>query len=1056
MGMHIGLPLNEACLEKACALLTRRHPLLRTAFDHLHFSEPLQFVYAKAEVPIQIFDIQHLSSARQEEEVERFMREEKWHKFDWSKAPFLRIAVHKRNDNTNQFTFSHPLFDGWSMGLLITEFFTIYGVLLKSENENESPNLSAPPDISYRDFVALERSTMRSEASLKYWQALLLNTDRGELPRWPLYRKAPPGNHIRVTVKVDEAVLTGLQQLAAKADVPFKSVLLAAHMRVVGLMTGRTDVTTGLLVNGRPEQENADKIIGMFLNTIPFKVSLKGDSWNELVKDTFESERTMLPHRRFPLAELVRTYGGGKQWFETAFNYIHFHIYKNLEQVPGLSVLGWKSPSDQTYFPLTAYFHLDISKESKELLFFLDIDTGVLDQQQIDVLPDYYLNTLKAMAGEDLIPYKEIPLLPSKENKILLQEWNRVSDDNDIAEQNPFVHQRLSEQAKLHPQKIALMSGDASISYAALEGRANQLAHYLRGLGISSNAPVGIYIERSIDLVLALFAVLKAGGAYVPLDPIYPKDRLKHMLLDSGAEVVLTQTALVTNLPEGPFQTIDLDASTEFIDRQPTEAPELILHEEDLAYIIYTSGSTGKPKGVEVPHRALGNLISAMQKTLSWNKDDCMLAVTTISFDIAGLEIYLPLTTGAQLVLASRELSMDGISLAEALNKTNITTMQATPATWKMVLSSGWTGRMGLRALCGGERMPQDLAADLLERGCKLWNMYGPTETTIWSTAYEITSGKEAPSIGRPIANTSLYVLDAFSQPVPIGVAGELYIGGRGLARGYHNLPELTEEKFLKDPFSDKAHALMYRTGDLVRYRPDGALEYLSRLDNQVKVRGFRIELGEIETALHAIFGKNKAIVTILKDGFGDNKIAAYLLQSAAHAFNNTELRAKLLEKLPTYMLPSAFVVLEQFPMTLNGKIDYKSLPLPDASGLKDEASYQAPETDLQSKIQAIFAETLGLERCSIDDNFFDMGGHSLSLVRVHVQLQELCKRKIPIVKLFEHSTIRKMAALFEDSTTKNSEVPTNAQRALRQDWLGKQRARRNKRNALETVMEEV
>ncbi|KTC92608.1 MULTISPECIES: non-ribosomal peptide synthetase [Legionella] len=1043
MGMHIGLRFDQHCLHKSLSIMTMRHPLLRTAFDHLHYSEPLQLVYPNAQIPVRIIDTQHLSIEDQEHEIERFMREEKWRKFDWSKPPFLRLAIHKRSEHTNQFTFCHPLFDGWSMGLLITEFFTIYGSLLKKQEVLLDP----APNITYRDFVALEQKTIGSDDSLRYWKRLLADTSRGELPRWPAHRKSGPGMHIRLTVKVDSATLSGLQQLAAAAEVPFKSVLLAAHMRVVGMLTGRTDVTTGLLVNGRPEELNADKIIGMFLNTVPFSVHLQGRDWIELVKDTFNSERDMLPHRRFPLAELVRTYGGGKQLFETAFNYIHFHVYKSLEQVPDLSVLGWKSPSDQTYFPLTAYFHLDISQASSELLFFLDVDTGVLDQQQIDNLQHYYLNTLNSMAANFYAPYQQIPLLPDNETHLVIKEWNKTQDP--VAEQHPFVHHRFSQQAQLNPNKIALTVAEKHLTYGELEQRSNCLAHFLRSKGVGPNVPVGVCIDRSSDLIVALFGVLKAGGAYVPLDPLYPKNRLAHMLEDSQAPLVLTQDLLTDNLPEGQFQKVFIDSNWPLISEQSDLAPDVALVEQDLAYIIYTSGSTGTPKGVEIPHRALGNFISSIKQTLNWIAEDSLLSVTTISFDIAGLEIYLPLTTGAQVVLASRELTMDAVNLARVLTQSDITTMQATPATWRMLLSSGWTGRAGLRALCGGERMPQDLAQDLLDRGCSLWNMYGPTETTIWSTVWEVKSAEDVIPIGRPIANTYTYVLDEFGQPVPIGVAGELYIGGRGLANGYRNLPELTAERFCVDPFVAEADALMYRTGDLVCFRPDGVLEYLSRLDQQVKVRGFRIELGEVETALNAIEGVDKGVVKIVGDGFGENHIIAYLLQSTEFTYSNAVLRSKLMERLPAYMVPSNFVEMKQFPMTLNGKIDYNALPDPVDMHLEHSGLYSPPESDLQHKIAGIFTEVLRMEKVGIDDNFFDMGGHSLSLVRVHVQLQELLKRKIPIVKLFEHATIRKIAALFETDDEQSITEQASQRAFARRGWLDKQKNRRKITNKI-------
>lgn len=1036
MGLHVDLRLDEQCLLQALDFLTSRHALLRTCFDFLHFSEPLQLVHRQVSIPIKLFDIMHLSTAEQEREIDSYMREEKWRKFFWTEAPFLRITVHKRGPTSNQFTFSHPLFDGWSMGLLITEFFTIYGALLK----NMQPPLNPAPLLSYRDFVALEKRTMQSEATIHYWKEKLAGMEYCELPRFPSHRKPRPATHTRITVEVESKTLQGLQQLAKIAEVPFKSVLLAAHMRVVGLLTGRHDIITGLLANGRPEQLEGDKIVGMFLNTVPFRMQLAGGNWIALVKDAFYTESALLPHRRFPLAELVRMVGNGKQLFETAFNYIHFHIYKALKTVPDLSIIDWKSPSDQTYFPLTAYFHLDISHESSKLLFFLDVDQGVLAEQQIDALPQYYLNTLQAMATDFYAEYKDISLLPVEEYRRITYEWNPKENNN--KEKNLFVHQLISLQAARLSEKIAVVCDDQHFNYSELENQSNCLANYLIEKGIGPNKLVAVCLNRSIDLVIALLAVMKAGGAYVPVDPSYPKERLTHMLHDAQPSIVITETMASDNLPSGEFELIRLDTDWQVIQERSNKRPEVSLDIEDLAYVIYTSGSTGQPKGVEIPHRALGNFIASIQKIIDWSEDDVLLAVTTISFDIAGLELYLPLTTGAKVVLATREIALDGTKLAEMLCTAGITTMQATPATWRMLMSVGWTGLTGLKALCGGESMPSDLAKDLLARGCYLWNLYGPTETTIWSTAWRVEVAEDLIPIGRPIDNTNIYILDEWGHPVPVGVVGELYIGGQGVARGYRNRSELTAQRFYTNHFSSNMGTLMYRTGDLARFRPDGVIECLGRVDHQVKVRGFRIELGEIETHLTRFVGIERAIAKVIDDGKGDARIVAYLLSHVKHSYSTTELRRYLEDILPIYMIPAAFVVLESFPLTPNGKVDWKALPAPQEFRPQLHDAYVPPSSDLEKTIAAIYAQMLGVEHIGIDDNFFDLGGHSLLLVRIHGQLQELLTYKFPITKLFEYPTVRKITSFFE-TKVKTQSMDAFQRAHARQGWVEKQEQRR-------------
>jgi amino acid adenylation domain-containing protein len=1025
MGMHVTIRLDQTCLLEALHRLSSRHALLRTSFDFMNYSEPLQLVHSRAEIPVQFFEIAHLSTEDQNKEIEQFMREEKWRKFIWTDAPFFRIAVHKRGSESHQFTFSHPLFDGWSMGLLITEFFTLYGALLKGTE----PQIQPKTTLSYRDFVALERKTMQSDASIRYWKETLLGMELSELPRLPSHRKPRPGSHTRVTVEVDSSTLVGLQQLSKIAEVPFKSVLLAAHLRVVALLTGRTDVATGLLTNGRPEQMEADRIAGMFLNTLPFRMELGGGNWINLVQEVLKKESSMLPHRRFPLSELVRTMGNGKQLFETAFNYIHFHIYKTLENIPGLSVKDWKSPSDQTYFPLTAYFHLDISQNSNKLLFFLDIDQAVLAEQQIQALPHYYLNTLRAMANNPYADYRHPSLLFAEEKHQVTQEWNQTRRGKQ--ESLPFIHDLISFQAASRGDKIAIACNGEQLSYRKLEERSNCLAHELIARGIKPNTPVAVCLERSVNLVVALVAVMKAGGAYIPVDPTYPKERLGAML---DAVVVISHTS--TDLPLGSFELIHLDTDWPAILQRSSLNPNVQLNPEDLAYIIYTSGSTGLPKGVEIPHRALSNFISSIQRVVDWSSEEVLLAVTTVSFDIAGLELYLPLTTGAQVVLATREMTLDGFLLAETLVTANITVMQATPATWRMLLSIGWTGSAGLKALCGGESFPSDLAKDLLARGSIVWNLYGPTETTIWSTAHRIEIEEDLIPIGRPIDNTKIYILDAWGHPVAVGVIGELFIGGFGLAKGYRNRTDLTAERFIVHPQFNR----LYRTGDLARYRPDGVIECMGRVDHQVKVRGFRIELGEIETHLSRLPGMERVIAWLSNDGKGDARIVAHYM--AKQNFTASELRAYLEEKLPLYMIPSAFMALEDFPLTPNGKIDRKALPEPKEFS-RPQKAYVAPSNDLERKIAEIYAQILKVESLSIDDNFFDLGGHSLLLVKIHGKLQELLSCKFPLIKLFEYPTVRKLASFFE--TKKSTHTNNTPQRSYlrHQHWIEKQKQRR-------------
>ncbi|MBV8994530.1 MAG: amino acid adenylation domain-containing protein, partial [Pseudonocardiales bacterium] len=693
------------------------------------------------------------------------------------------------------------------------------------------------------------------------------------------------------------------------------------------------------------------------------------------------AERELLPHRRYPLAELVRTIGHGQQPFDTAFNYIHFHIYDALLRVPGLEVLDWSSPSDQTYFPLTAYFHLDVS--TSQLLLFLDVDEGILDPQQVELIEEYYRATLAAMAANPDGRYEVEPLQPEQERHQQLVMWNDSAKPWP-AGRKQGVHHRVAAQAALTPDVTAVRCADAELSYAELDRRSNQLAHWLHGLGCGPGSTIGIALRRTVNLPVALLGALKAGVAYVPIDPGYPRPRLERMLADSAAPLVITESGLGENLPQTGAVLARLDEEWQALAAEPVAPPDVPFDPEALAYVIYTSGSTGVPKGVEIQHRALDNLLLAIEDKLGWHGDESLLAVTTLSFDIAGLEFFLPLSTGARLDLATEAETADPYRLIERLS--DVTAMQATPATWRMLVDTGWTGLPGLRVICGGEALTAELAETLRSRCRELWNMYGPTETTIWSTAIRVNGVEGPPPIGRPLANTTCYVLDVHGQPTPTGTPGELYIGGLGLARSYRNRPDLTEQAFVADPFSPEPRARLYRTGDLARWRPDGVLEFLGRIDSQVKVRGFRIELGEIESVLGRRPELRQAVVQVRQDASGDAQLIAYVMIRPGTEVNTTELRSAVAAALPSYMVPNAIVPLEELPLTPNGKVDRKALP---AATPRTCAGVIPPRTDLETRLAAIWREFLRIDQVGIDDGFFELGGHSLLAVRIHARLRD-------------------------------------------------------------------
>ena len=546
------------------------------------------------------------------------------------------------------------------------------------------------------------------------------------------------------------------------------------------------------------------------------------------------------------------------------------------------------------------------------------------------------------------------------------------------------------------------------MSYRELNARSNVLARRLRALGVSRETLVGLCVERSLERVVGVFGVLKAGGAYVPLDPEYPPARLAMILEDTRTPVLLVQSGLQGRLPSYAGQVVELDDGWDCAGAELTSNPGWVSDPRDLAYVMHTSGSTGRPKGVCIEHASLVNLMWSMREHPGLDEHDVLVSVTTLSFDISGLELYLPLLVGARLVVASREESMDGVRLAGLLESTDATVLQGTPATWKLLLESGWKGRSSLKALCGGEAMPMVLGAELMDRVGSLWNLYGPTEATIWSTVEQVSeeSFGSTVSVGRPIANTRVYILDEKLEPVPVGVPGELCIGGVGVARGYWERAQLTAERFVEDPFVSEKGARLYRTGDVARWRSDGRLDHLGRMDYQVKVRGYRIELGEVEATLERHPGVTQAIV-MTREVETMASLVAYVVGQEQDA---RVLDAHVRERLPGYMTPAAWTFLDELPLTPNGKVDRRALPEPESSRLGVADEYVAPRNGLEEVLCQIWSDVLGHERVSIHDDFLDLGGHSLMATQVKNRIQDLLKFNLSVVSLFEHSTVAALA----------------------------------------------
>ena len=935
---HLKTPLDVQLLQVAVQDLVNHHAVLRTSFELSNFSIPLQLVHQQVEVPLQMEDWCHLNHSEQEEALAAWFEAEKKRHFDWTHPPLVRFFVHRRTQETFNLalSFHHAILDGWSVASMMSELFKRYLSLLDKQVDYVSPQFS----IAFRDFVALEQQAIASSETQRYWSEKLNDSTFTKLPRWssiPTNTNVPEIGVQEVTLSPE--IFEGLKQLAQSAEVPLKSVLLAAHLRVLNFLSGESDVLTGLAANGRPEQSDGERVLGLFLNTLPFRLQLGGGTWIELVRQVFAAEREMLPHRRYPLAEIQRSLGG-ESLFETAFNFTHFHVYEQVLGLDNLQLVGGKF-FEQTNFTFLAQF--SVSPSSSEVGLNLKYDVCELCSEQINRISDYYIKVLAAMANQPQGRYELHSLVSLEERHQLLVEWNQTAVEYP---KDKCIHQLFEAQVEQTPNATAVIFGDQHLTYAELNARSNQLAHYLQTLGVRPEVLVGLCVERSLEMVVGMLGILKAGGAYVPLDPEYPQERLSFMLEDTQISVLLTQEKLVNKLPNHKACVIYLDTNWDLINQETQQNPTTNIKADNLAYVMYTSGSTGQPKGVSIVHRGVVRLVKQTDY-VSFSDQEVFLQVAPISFDAATFEIWGCLLNGGRLVIfPSNTPSIN--ELGQVIEQYKVTTLWLTAGLFHLMVDEKIDALKPLRQLlAGGDILSVPHIHKFLQTvgNCQLINGYGPTENTTFTCCYQIPtsiSPDVSVPIGRPIANTQAYILDENLQPVPVGVAGELHIGGAGLARGYLNRPELTQEKFIPNPFSDEPHSRLYKTGDLARYLADGNIEYLGRIDNQVKIRGFRIELGEIETVLSQHGDVQVSCVIAREDTPGDKRLVAYVVAHQDCTPTISKLRQFLKAKLPEYMVPNAIVILESLPLTPNGKVDRRALPAPDLqSDQKDK--YVAP-----------------------------------------------------------------------------------------------------------------
>ncbi|WAT31391.1 non-ribosomal peptide synthetase [Pseudomonas sp. GXZC] len=993
--------LNLGALEQAFSSLVARHETLRTVFQQQADERLLQVATVKSLVVDQL-DLSHLSPAEREQAVNDAAIRQSLLPFDLENGPLLRVQLLTLDtqEHVLLLTLHHIVSDGWSMNVLIDEFIRCYD----AHERNETPQLPALP-IQYSDYALWQRRWLEAgeqARQLEYWQARLgdehpvleLPTDRPR-PAMPSYQGT------RHNFAIEPTLAAQLRSCAQKRNVTLFMLLLGAFNVLLHRYTGQGDIRVGVPIANRNRTE-VEGLIGFFVNTQVLRTELTGQTLvTELLQSIKEHALGAQAHQELPFERLVEALKVERSLSHTPLFQVMYNHQPVVADIAGVStasglelaLVEWQGRTTQ--FDLT----LDTYEKSGTLHAALTYANDLFDAASIERMAGHWIRLLQAMVADGAQRIGELPMLDADEQQVLVHSWNQTAEAYPIER---GIHHLIEDQVQATPDAPALVFGATTLTYAQLDARANQLAHALREKGVGPDVLVGICVERSIEMVVGLLAILKAGGAYVPLDPEYPQERLAYMIEDSGIQLLLSQHSLLPLLPVEGIQVIALDQPADWLDGYSTEPVNVTLHALNLAYVIYTSGSTGKPKGAGNSHRALVNRLCWMQQAYGLDASDAVLQKTPFSFDVSVWEFFWPLMTGARLVVAAPGEHREPARLIETIGQHGITTLHFVPSMLQAFIhESGVQACTSLRRIvCSGEALPLDaqlqVFAKLPQAG--LFNLYGPTEAAIDVTHWTcVDEGADSVPIGRPIANLGTYVLDAQLNPVPAGVSGELYLGGMGLARSYHLRPALTAERFVPSPFGDGAR--LYRTGDRVRQRGDGVIEYLGRLDHQVKLRGLRIELGEIETRLMQHPSVREAVVLVQ----GGKQLVAYLvLEDQAPV----DLKAWLLSSLPEYMVPTHIMYLAKLPVTANGKLDRKALPVPDAA---PQQAYVAPENDLQKTLATIWSDVLGVEQIGLEDNFFELGGDSIISIQVVSRARQAGIRLSPR-DLFQYQSVRTLA----------------------------------------------
>ncbi|MCA1567661.1 MAG: amino acid adenylation domain-containing protein [Acidobacteria bacterium] len=1001
--------LDIAALEQALSDIVRRHEILRTTFAFVD-DRPVQVVAPGGNVLLSQKDL----SGREEGEREasRLVREEAQRPFDLSEGPLFRatLVLMKEDEHILIVTLHHIVADGWSVGLLVREVAAHYAAS-KHGTESGLEKLS----IQYADYAVWQREWLSGEVlerQLAYWREQLAGAPPAlDLPtdysRPPVKTFKGATSSITLTARLTE----DLKALSRREGVTLFMLLLAAFQVLLARYTGEDDIVVGTPVAGRGRAET-ENLIGLFINMLVLRTDLSGNpTFRELLKRVREVALGAYMHQDLPVEKLVDELNperslGHAPLFDIGFDFLPLSLEQERLELPGLTVSAVESDTDTAKFDLVQKF----IETNRGLVASLNYSTDLFDEATIKRMLAHLEMLLEAIALDSERPISELSLLTDAELQQLLWEWNdtatKYADDK-------CIHELFEEQVRRTPESVAVVCGARGLTYGELNTRANQLAHYLRGWGVGAEIPVGLSVERSLEMIVGLLGILKAGGAYVPLDASYPLERLSFMIEETAMPVLLTQEHLLDHLPAHWGQVVCLDTEWNEIAAAGEANPERVTTSDNLAYVIYTSGSTGVPKGVELAHRGLINMAQAQTRAFSLQAENRVLQFASLSFDASIFEIVMSFAAGATLYLESREKLLPGASLVELLREKAITNVTLPPSALALLPVEELPDLQTI--VVAGEACGAELVARWATKGRRFFNAYGPSEATVWATVAECSDAARRPPIGRPIDNVEAYILDADLRPVPVGVAGELYIGGAGLARCYSKRPELTAARFIPHPLSSVPGRRLYRSGDRARYLANGEIEFLGRFDQQVKVRGFRIELGEIETALAMHPAVLDSVVIAREDASEARRLIAYVVPREQSRPAVNELRDFLSARLPEYMLPSAFVFLESLPVMPNGKVDRRSLPAPNATRPDMTQSFVVPRTALEKWLTERWCGVLGLERIGVDDNFFELGGDSIKAAVLVNRLQEEIGKVVHVVAIFDAPTISRLASYLEE-----------------------------------------